>query len=145
MDSWGKFPSGIQRSNVYELGSFSQCFHIERNGIGYQTQYCLAQFEYKSKERKQENSSRYCYYIYDKNVISVVNHIIKYFFNSTRPNTTITIGICLPKVCSTDNLESVVNEKLHVKANDITVRIPRELCQYQENAANFNAIDFVIM
>lgn len=41
LDSWGKFPSGFFDGNFYEFGAFSQCFHIERNGEIYDTQYCL--------------------------------------------------------------------------------------------------------
>lgn len=42
MDSWGKFPSGIFSGNAYDFGAFSQCFHLERDGQHYPTQYCLA-------------------------------------------------------------------------------------------------------
>lgn len=41
VDAWGKLPSGILSGNSFEPGSFSQCFHIERDGIEYKTQYCV--------------------------------------------------------------------------------------------------------
>lgn len=43
MDSWGKIPSGVLSGNIYELGAFSQCFHIERENKPYETQYCSGQ------------------------------------------------------------------------------------------------------
>lgn len=57
----------------------------------------------------------------------------------------ISIGICLPAVCSNDHLESVANKILHRIANNVTVSIPSSLCQFEENANNFNAIDLVTM
>lgn len=42
IDAWGKLPSEIFEGNLYELGGFSECFHIENQGELYKTQYCLA-------------------------------------------------------------------------------------------------------
>lgn len=42
VDSWGKFPSGILSGNFYELGSFTECLNLKRNGERYESQYCLA-------------------------------------------------------------------------------------------------------
>lgn len=44
-DAWGKLPSGILEGNLFDLGSFSECLHIDRNGELYQTKYCLAEMQ----------------------------------------------------------------------------------------------------
>lgn len=41
LDSWGRIPSGILSGNLYDFGDFRRCFHLERNGEAYPTQYCL--------------------------------------------------------------------------------------------------------
>lgn len=41
LDSWGKMPSGILSGNRYDFGDFRRCFHLDRNGGTYPTQYCL--------------------------------------------------------------------------------------------------------
>ena len=41
VDSWANAMFGILSGNLPEFGSFSDCFHIERNGQRLQTQYCL--------------------------------------------------------------------------------------------------------
>lgn len=48
VDAWGKFPSGILEGNLFELGSFQECFHIERDDEPYDTKYCLAELKLKS-------------------------------------------------------------------------------------------------
>lgn len=57
----------------------------------------------------------------------------------------ISVGVCLPAVCSNDHLESVVNKVIHLITNDVTVTIPSNLCQFEENANDFNTIDLVTM
>lgn len=41
VDAWGNLPPAILIGNSFEPGSFSECFHIDRNGINYKTQYCI--------------------------------------------------------------------------------------------------------
>lgn len=43
VDSWGNYPSGVRNGNVFDPGSFPECFHIKQNGIQYKTQYCIGQ------------------------------------------------------------------------------------------------------
>lgn len=43
LDAWGKLPSGILEGNLQSFGSFSECFHIDRNGTLYKSKYCLGQ------------------------------------------------------------------------------------------------------
>lgn len=43
VDSWGNFPSALGNKNDCDPGSFTECFNIERNGMQYETQYCLGQ------------------------------------------------------------------------------------------------------
>lgn len=52
MDSWGNFPSGLfhpMSGNYFDLGSFSQCFHITRDGNAYKTQYCIGQLKLRAQ------------------------------------------------------------------------------------------------
>lgn len=42
VDAFGKLPSAIFDGNFYELGGFTECFHIQRNEVPYKTQYCMA-------------------------------------------------------------------------------------------------------
>lgn len=46
LDSWGVIPSE-RIFNTFEMGSFTQCFQIERNGIEYRTKYCLPYLEFE--------------------------------------------------------------------------------------------------
>lgn len=41
LDSWGRIPSGILSGNLYDFGDFRRCFHLDRNGETYPTQYCV--------------------------------------------------------------------------------------------------------
>lgn len=45
LDAWGKIPSGFFEGNLFELGAFSECFHIERENELYQTKYCMANLD----------------------------------------------------------------------------------------------------
>lgn len=49
LDAWGNFPSGTMRGNFFDLGSFSQCFHIERNEKAVKTQYCIGQLKVRGQ------------------------------------------------------------------------------------------------
>lgn len=49
VDSWGNFPSGIFGGNFFDLGSFSQCFHIIRNESAYESQYCIGQLKFRGQ------------------------------------------------------------------------------------------------
>lgn len=42
--------------NFFELGSFPQCFRIERNDHKFETQYCIAQFKFRSNEQTERNT-----------------------------------------------------------------------------------------
>lgn len=55
VDAWGKLPSGILSGNSFEPGSFSQCFHIERNGADYKTQYCIGTLIFQPKKVSVRN------------------------------------------------------------------------------------------
>lgn len=45
VDAWGKLPTGILEGNFQDLGSFSECFHIERNETTYKTKYCSVEVD----------------------------------------------------------------------------------------------------
>lgn len=49
-DAWGRPPSGLLSGNFFDLGSFSQCLNIKRNGRDYRTQYCIGQLKSPSEK-----------------------------------------------------------------------------------------------
>lgn len=49
LDAWGKLPSGLLEGNLYELGAFSECFHIERNDKHYDSKYCMGELAFDVK------------------------------------------------------------------------------------------------
>lgn len=53
LDAWGKVPAGILSGNYFDLGAFSQCFHINQNDKHYPTQYCIGQFKISRNEMHQ--------------------------------------------------------------------------------------------
>lgn len=57
LDAWGKVPSAIFSGNLYDLGGFSQCSNIERQGKVYKTQYCIGQVVIESDIVQQQNVS----------------------------------------------------------------------------------------
>lgn len=58
MDAWGKIPSGILEGNYQDFGSFSECFHIERNNELYKSKYCMAKVDFGWKGRPALQPSR---------------------------------------------------------------------------------------
>lgn len=56
LDSWGKIPAGIMSGNYFDLGAFSQCFHIKQNDTHYPTQYCIGQFKFPTNETRRRST-----------------------------------------------------------------------------------------
>lgn len=42
VDAWGKLPSGFFDGNMYDLGSFNECFDLQRGNEKYSSKYCTA-------------------------------------------------------------------------------------------------------
>lgn len=118
VDSWGNFPSGILQGNLYELGSFSECFHINRDGKPYNTQYCIGQgFLYK------------------------FNNALKL----KKRMSYVGLGLCLPGKCNVMHLESVVNKVVHNDLRNMFIKIPKYECQREEYMTGWTPIDYVTM
>lgn len=121
VDSWGNFPSGILQGNRFELGSFPECFHIDRDGKLYNTQYCIGHgFLYELQNNPLKSEKRVSY-------------------------TSITLGVCLPAKCAVKYLESVVNKVIHNDLRNIVVKIPEYKCQREENVTGWKPIDSIAM
>lgn len=117
VDSWGNFPSGIFNGNIYDFGAFRECFHIERNGNPYKTQYCIGQgilFHHNNN-------------------------------TSSRNSVTISLGLCLPATCAIKHLESVVNQVINTELSNMIVSIPEKRCQHEENITGWKPLDFFTM
>lgn len=57
----------------------------------------------------------------------------------------ISIGMCLPAVCSVDHLQRIINEVIHGKVSGVSVKIPKNTCQYEENASELNSLDLFVL
>lgn len=135
VDAWGKFPSGIFNYNFFDLGSFSECFHIDRLGVNYKTQYCIGQLILEAPEQKYVKKIQ-------KTAIDLpFRQRLGFYY--TGPS--ISLGICLPSVCSVEQLESSVNRIIHRKWQNMTVRIVKDYCQTEETPAEFKTIDLITM
>lgn len=55
------------------------------------------------------------------------------------------LGLCLPVACSTDHLESIVNNLLRAKSSSLFFEIPKNTCQFEENVSELKAVDLVVM
>ena len=130
VDAWGKFPAGIFNQNFFDPGSFSECFHIIRNGRNYKTQYCIGQLILESTEQWQKQQINKPFW---------PRHDIYH----TGPS--ISMGICLPSACLVEQLESDINRVIHQKSRDMIVRIPKDYCQSEETPSEFTILDFVAM
>lgn len=119
IDSWGNFPSGVLQGNLFELGSFAECFHIDRDGKPFNTQYCIGHgFSYKlySNVLKSKKSISYA---------------------------SVRLGLCLPAKCEVKYLESVVNKVIHNDLQNVVVKIPQYKCQREENVTGWKTIDSI--
>ena len=130
VDSWGNFPSGVLNKNLHDLGSFSECFHIQRNGTPYETQYCIAKLP----------RILYGYYSY---ILVIEFHLIVFYMRVTKISIfvlffSVVLGICLPAACT-------VNDANSTKVNPLAMRIPKKTCQVEETITDWNAIDFAVL
>lgn len=116
IDSWPNFPSGVFDGNYFATGSFPECFHIERNGTAYKTQYCIARlFADTSKT--------------------------KFTWYAQAPY--LSFGICLPATCRFP-LVAIVNDVLRKNGKKMKVIIPRKICQSEETNTKWRASDFIV-
>lgn len=135
VDAWGKFPSGILNANFFEPGSFSQCFHIERNGANYKTQYCIGQLIVEAPGQRETRKL-------PKNIVDLPFRQRLGYFN-TGPS--ISLGICLPSACAIDQLESNLNTIIHRRMRNMTVRILKDYCQTEEFPSEFDSKDYAAL
>lgn len=130
VDAWGKFPSGIHNLNLFDLGSFTECFRIVRNGQNYKTQYCIAQLIPQSMGQQRNY---------------VNNRPFRPALTIFASGLGIYTGICLPVACSVDQLVDDINRTVHRKFPGITVRIPKDYCQSDEFTSELTILDFIAM
>lgn len=53
----------------------------------------------------------------------------------------ISLGLCLPAICSTDHLEFIINDLLRAKSSSLLFTIPKNSCQLEENGSDYRTID----
>lgn len=149
-DSWGRLPSGLMSGNFFDLGAFSQCFHIERNGMNYKTQYCIAQLVFPSDGMLNKSTCLPLFVSTWSHKIQFVVWISYIFFfrklnrlEVQKPS--ISLGICLPAVCLTDHLESIINDAINKKSSSFHMEIRNYACQFEEFASQLRTIDVVAL
>lgn len=57
----------------------------------------------------------------------------------------VSIGLCLPSVCSVDHLTSLVDRVVREKSSKITFFIPQNTCQFEENVSGLEPLDLIVM
>lgn len=57
----------------------------------------------------------------------------------------VSLGLCLPAVCSTDHLEFVINDLLHARSSSLLFEIPKNSCQLKEHGSGIRTIDLVAL
>lgn len=57
----------------------------------------------------------------------------------------LSIGLCLPASCSTAHLELIVNNILREKSSTLMLKIPKNTCQFEENATDVRTLDCIAM
>lgn len=130
LDAWGKFPPGILHYNFFDPGSFSECFHIQRNGRNYKTKYCIGQLLLESTAQRQKH---------------LVGKPFWPRLDLYRTGSSISMGMCLPAACSVEKLGSDIDRVVHRRLRGMTVRIPQDYCQSEETPSEYTTLDFVAM
>lgn len=57
----------------------------------------------------------------------------------------VSLGICLPAVCSTKHLEMLINKIYRTESDSSVIEIPPNACQFEENASNLMTLDLIAM
>lgn len=65
--------------------------------------------------------------------------------NSLDVGHSISLGMCLPAVCSTDDLESIINKVIHAKTDNFFFEIPKTSCQFEEYPSELTTVDLLAM
>lgn len=130
VDAWGKIPSGILNQNFFDSGSFSECFHIVRNGRNYKTRYCIAQLTIQSTAERQKHSNNIPFWS---------------IFDVSRTGPSISVGICLPAACSVEQLGNDINRVVHRQLPGMIIQIRKDYCQSEEFPSKLEILDFVAM
>lgn len=69
-----------------------------------------------------------------------------FFKNRIYVGPSISIGMCLPHVCSVDHLESMLNQMIRARSiNNVTIIIPKNSCQFEERASKLKTLDLIAM
>ncbi|XP_055303304.1 O-acyltransferase like protein-like isoform X2 [Sitodiplosis mosellana] len=136
VDAWGKMPSGILNGNLYDLGAFSQCLHIERNEEVYRTQYCMAHVIFDLEDFISAPIS-FEYTLSHMNVPKVMSTAQPEFGHEPG----VILGTCFPASCSVDALDIIINEVIRGKMTDVSVKISKNSCQFEEYPSKLRKID----
>lgn len=70
---------------------------------------------------------------------------MNFLLNRLDNGPSISIGMCLPAVCSVDHLQRTINEMIRKKLNGVSMKIPKNTCQPAENVAELKTIDWFAM
>ncbi|VVD05419.1 unnamed protein product [Leptidea sinapis] len=147
VDASGKIPNGIMSGNLIDYGDYHQCLGINNsiNGMMIAGKHCTLKIPFLQNDLSlfniSSNDSSITSFI--RSLVSGVNLLQEY---KTLLNTTflgepaLTVGICIPKVCSVSQVAEYITKGLGVSVNDSQARVssfcrlpqdkPSSVCDY---------------
>lgn len=128
-DSWGKVPSGLTYGHITDLGNYQQCIHIDYN------------ISSPINNLETNIAGKYCQArIPINHIISNIDTTIQLNFSQIEFITDfpigVGIGICIPKVCNSGKIASILTKALN------GVKVSVNNCGTIDKP-EFEAIDYV--
>lgn len=130
VNSWGGLSHDLAKGKFFDFGTFSPCFQIERNATHhYDTQYCIAQLKFRATEvPRRTKAAPWFVYMWKKIQFNLYDSVWK--INRLEVELPqISLGMCLPAICSADQLAAIGNEAIHSITNQFDFEVPRIACQ----------------
>ncbi|XP_063911906.1 nose resistant to fluoxetine protein 6-like isoform X2 [Zophobas morio] len=127
LDATAKFPSGILSGNIVQYGDFTECMEVKN------AQYCLAEIDLEPLWKKQ--------YSEYKNLVHSFNFFRECFEDPAHriPGfTMIRWGFCIPRECSSKDLEKSLKANFGVHA-----QIRSGMCQKSQEYVNLTTGDYI--
>ncbi|XP_054263873.1 O-acyltransferase like protein-like [Macrosteles quadrilineatus] len=125
LDSWAKFPSGILRGNINQLGDFDECM----NAGG---RYCLITVDLKLPSRLDDLDTRlHAHHALTSSVNDPGHRLPRWSM--------VNWAVCIPSACTSKHLQAALDSLLENGREQrglvITARADAELCQAREDPA----------
>ncbi|KAK5638079.1 hypothetical protein RI129_012374 [Pyrocoelia pectoralis] len=115
-DASSKLPSGILDGNFYDLGSFDECIETKSVSGKVTGKYCLGDL-----------------FIRDDNII------LETLVKKERLSQNISFSICLPNLCSTEDMQHVV------KSTGLNLTLTENKCQTKESQPKWDSLAYATL